>query len=82
VVPLTVQAEQIVLGPPRVEIARLPLADAASPIAPGDVVALHWERICERLSASAQRALVTSTARTLVALNRARRPLPLLLLEQ
>jgi hypothetical protein len=48
-------------------------ADGRSPvagIAPGDAVALHWDRVCERHTPTQERALDAETARHLAIANR------------
>lgn len=47
-------------------------ADERTPpeIAPGDLVALHWGRVCDRLTAEQHEALENSTARQLTLTNR------------
>jgi hypothetical protein len=47
--PLTWDGRQLHHGPPRVEIVRAPLDDTHG-LSSGDVVALHWDYVCQVLS--------------------------------
>jgi hypothetical protein len=50
--------------------------DSLAALAPGDVVSLHWDWICERLNSDALNRLVHVTTRNLAAVNALERPGP------
>jgi hypothetical protein len=61
----------LLLGPGRDERARLPPGslESARPVRPGDLVTLHWDWVCDLLSASGLFWLHASTLRNLDAVN-------------
>jgi hypothetical protein len=65
----------LLLGPERVEHARLPPdgLGSARPVRPGDMVTLHWDWVCDLLSASGLCWLRACTLRNLDAVNAAGR---------
>jgi hypothetical protein len=75
---LEFDGSRLSLGPERSEHVRNGLggADLIDPLTPGDTVALHWDWVCDRPSASALRWLRYCTARNLAAVNSQARPGP------
>ncbi len=70
--PLVLVGSRLVLGPPRLEEARLGLA----PVEVNDTVSLHWDWVCDRLDPLALARLRLSTLRNLAAVNAAPVPGP------
>jgi hypothetical protein len=71
-VPLVLDAGRLALGTPRIETVQrwmdgAGFLDAAEP---GDVVSLHWDWACERLTPERLGALVARTERQLAITNR------------
>ncbi len=68
---LELVANQLVLGEPRVEIVRRAVSGVGlvDRLALGDAVALHWDWVCQRLSAQALRRLQSATRDNLRAVN-------------
>jgi len=56
--PLVVEARALSLGAPTQEIVR---AHPGETLQPGDMVALHWDWVCERLDERQRRALIRQT---------------------
>lgn len=76
--PLCFAGSRLGLGPARLGWAR-GSADGvgfAGPLSPGDMVSLHWDWVCDRLTPGALRWLVACTARNLRAVNGSPRPGP------
>ncbi len=69
--PLEIAGSQLVLGAPRTERVRCGEGGTAmvTGLAPGDVVSLHWDWVCERLASGALGRLRRATARNLDAVN-------------
>ena len=76
---LAVAGGRLVLGPVHEETATL--GPGALDAGAGDLVALHWGIACERLDDRRARALRTSTAANLAAVNATGRPAPLVAAE-
>lgn len=76
--PLVWDGRHLGLGAPREEVVTVADGgDALDPaIAPGDVVALHWDWACTRLTPRQARALRSETARQLAFVNRLAVPPP------
>lgn len=76
---LTFRGDRLVLGAARLEGARRALDGVGilADLAVGDVVSLHWDWVCERLSPARLAALRRTTARNLAAVNASPRPGPL-----
>jgi hypothetical protein len=75
---LTFDGSRLVLGPVRVEQARRSLdgMGLARDLRPGDTVSLHWDWVCDRLSATALGWLRYCTFRNLDAVNSLAAPGP------
>ena len=75
---LTFDGSRLVLGPDRVEQARRSLAGVgfSGDLRPGDMVSLHWDWVCDRLSPAALRWLCYCTKRNLDAVNSLASPGP------
>ncbi|HZU79508.1 MAG TPA: DUF6390 family protein [Acidimicrobiales bacterium] len=69
---------RLVLGDEEEEQARRSIdgTSLTSDLAPGDVVSLHWDWVCDRLSNDAARRLVAYSAHSLQAVNALSRPGP------
>jgi hypothetical protein len=65
--PLAWDGRALALAPEQVESALPPVDD--EPIVPGDVVALHWDYICQRLTPSQHRNLMRDHGRHLSMVN-------------
>lgn len=76
--PLAFEGSRLLLGPPALEQARHRLdgASLAGRLAPGDVVSLHWDWACDRLTPGGLRWLRHCTRRNLEAVNSLARPGP------
>ena len=76
---LEFQADRLVLGATRLEEARRGLDGVGilDDLAVGEIVSLHWDWACERLSPARLAALRRATARNLAAVNLCARPGPL-----
>ena len=75
---LTFDGSRLVLGPDRVEQARRSLDGVgfSGDLHPGDMVSLHWDWVCDRLSPAALRWLCYCTKRNLDAVNSLATPGP------
>lgn len=74
---LLFDGHRLVLGPERSEIVGGPHGGGpGAGLAPGDVVSMHWEWICDRLSPGALARLRAYTVRNLAAVNSLPRPGP------
>jgi hypothetical protein len=71
--PLTWDGRSLALAPDQVESALPPVDD--DPIVPGDLVALHWDYVCQRLTPGQHRNLVRDHSRHLSMVNDAGRRL-------
>jgi Family of unknown function (DUF6390) len=80
---LAFDGSRLFLGPERVDEVRHSLGGIGlvGPLAPGDVVALHWDWVCDRLSTTTLRWLRYCTARNLTAVNAQERPGPAVVCE-
>ncbi|HVC26279.1 MAG TPA: DUF6390 family protein [Acidimicrobiales bacterium] len=69
--PLELEGSRLVLGAARLERVRCSRDGAGfvDDLAPGDVVSLHWDWVCDRLSPSKRARLGRATARNLGAVN-------------
>jgi hypothetical protein len=76
--PLGFDGSRLVLGPEEVEVARRSLhgVGLAPPVTVGDMVSLHWDWVCDRLSPAALRWLCYCTKRNLDAVNSLAAPGP------
>jgi hypothetical protein len=76
---LEFQADRLVLGATRLEEARRGLDGVGilDDLAVGEIVSLHWDWVCERLSPARLATLRRATARNLAAVNACARPGPL-----
>ncbi len=74
--PLCFDDTRLTLGRERIEEARRPVRDLAlgAALVPGDLVALHWNWVCDRLSSEALSRLSECTMRNLEAVNSGRPP--------
>lgn len=76
---LNFERSRLVLGAEQLETARRSLSGGpglAPELVAGDVVSLHWDWVCDRLSPSSLRWLVDSTMRNLNAVNSLAEPGP------
>jgi hypothetical protein len=75
---LSFDGSRLLLGDERLEQVRRGLDGLVFPVdlAPGDVVSLHWDWLCDRLSPAAYRWLRYCTVRNLDAVNSLARPGP------
>ncbi len=75
---LSFDGSRLLLGDEQVEQVRRGLDGLVYPVdlAPGDVVSLHWDWLCDRLSPAAYRWLRYCTVRNLDAVNSLARPSP------
>jgi hypothetical protein len=71
--PLTWDGRSLALAPDQVESALPPVDD--DPIVPGDLVALHWDYVCQRLTPGQHRNLMRDHSRHLSMVNDAGRRL-------
>ncbi|MGC1419460.1 MAG: DUF6390 family protein [Acidimicrobiales bacterium] len=69
--PLQFEGSRLCLGPERLEVVRRARDGDGfvEDLAPGDVVSLHWDWVCDRLSDVARRWLMDCTRRNLQAVN-------------
>ena len=76
--PLVFDGSHLALGAERPEVARCSIEGIGfvTDLVPGDVVSLHWDWVCDRLSASGLGWLRYSTGRNLAAVNSLPRPGP------
>ena len=76
--PLTWDGRRLAFGPPKRERVQRQRDgwSLAGVLAPGDLVAMHWDWVCEQLTPRAAHRLVTTTARQLAALDRVAHPGP------
>ncbi|MDE3085207.1 MAG: hypothetical protein KGJ77_00445 [Acidobacteriota bacterium] len=76
--PLVFEGSRLRLGPPRPEPARCRIDDASlvGPLETGEIVSLHWDWVCDRLTDASQRWLRYCTRRNLGAVNATARPGP------
>jgi uncharacterized protein DUF6390 len=75
---LVFDGSRLSLGPERTDEARHGVGGVGliGPLAPGDIVALHWDWVCDRLSAATLHWLRYCTARNLTAVNAQAQPGP------
>lgn len=67
--PLEVSEGRLALGAARVDLVRPVQRPDAPSLAVGDVVALHWDHLCDRLTAAEVRELATRTAAVMAVVN-------------
>lgn len=80
--PLTFHGSRLGVGPSRIGSARRTTDGSGfgAGLVPGDLVSLHWDWVCDRLSAGEARWLLACTRRNLDAVNQTARPGPAALL--
>jgi Family of unknown function (DUF6390) len=80
---LTFDGSRLSLGPERVDEVRHSVEGVGliGPLVPGDVVSLHWDWVCDRLSTSSLRWVRYCTARNLAAVNAQEQPGPAVVCE-